>query len=144
MVSSVPSSPLLSVSKETGASPWCGGGDGYGSALLAVCDQASPSKPRLMRSERHTNTESADVRAATLGASITVNDRQEVMHGRLFSELCRIVAAARRLSRSCSGKVTVFSRPSSLHSVFSGPAFVLASRVWSGFFFTFARVADAV
>lgn len=79
MVSLMPSSPLLSVSKETSTSrsscgsPWCG------RALLAVCDRASPSKPRLTWSERHRSTESADVRAATLSGFIAAaNHRQEV------------------------------------------------------------------
>lgn len=123
MVSSMPSSPLLSVSKETSAwrsscgSPWCGG-DGYGWALLADCDQASPSKP-LMQSERHTNTETAAVRAATLSSSVTaVNDLQEVTRGCLLNELCGTVSATGRLNRSC----TIFSSSSSLHSVFSSHA----------------------
>lgn len=145
MVSSMPSSPLLSVSKQTSASrssrgsAWCGGGDGYGSALLAVCDQASPSKPRLMWSERHRNTEGADVRAAALrGFIAAVNNRQEVMRSCLLNELCRTVSATRRLNRSCSSSVNIFNHSSSLRSVFSSHAFIfnfhpLPSRVWSGF-----------
>lgn len=151
MVSSMPSSPLLSVSKQTSASrssrgsAWCGGGDRYGSALLAVCDQASPSKPRLMWSERHRNTEGADVRAAALRGFITdVNNRQEVMRSCFLNELCRTVSATRRLNRSCSSSVNIFNHSSSLHSVFSSHAFIfnfrpLPSRVWSVLFFLHLR-----